>query len=303
MNINYLRHFVAVAQELHFGRAAHRLNIEQPPLSQSIRRFELYLGSPLFERSTHTGVRLTHFGEELLPSALRVLKEFDLVMEQARLRASGRKRPIKLGFVTAAILELIPSAIQQIKLSMPDIETVLYEGSTTELLEKLDNDEIDVCITLPTLQCPSGVQLVELKKDNTMLALCSSHPLASKELITLDDIRGENLIFFPQHINPYLYKHFTDYFNAHELNFKIKQIAKLTTTMLALVSAGLGICFIPQSAALLPFPNVVLREIPPLSTDVLWSLKLGWKPKRAPDHVSLFIEYLQQTQRDDASSS
>ncbi|TGG94259.1 LysR family transcriptional regulator [Natronospirillum operosum] len=298
MDIRHLRHFVAVAEELHFGRAARRLNMEQAPLSQSIKRFEEYLGGALFDRAARSGTQLTPLGQQLLPDARRLVSEFELTMQNAQLAATGEQRPVKVGFVTAGILQLVPQAIRRLHQVAPDIQVKLREAGTADLLDMLRDDELDVCITLPSEHCPPGIQMMEIRRDRTMLAICRHHALAEQKIITVDDIRKEPLIFFPRAVNPYLYKRLHDYFNAHDYTPSIEQEAKLTPTMLALVSAGLGVCFVQQSAALLPFPDVTLREIDDLSDAVPWSLMLAWKPRLANDGVMRFIDCLKAAAQD-----
>ena len=230
MNIQHFRHFLAVSEDLHFGRAAHRLNIEQAPLSQSIRRLENELGVALFDRSRRSGTRLTPAGTAMVEEARKTLAQFERAVSIAR-RAGGVDQVARVGFVTAATFDLLPRVVRQFSIDHPDNTLKLREGSSTELLDAVANDQVDLALVHPIRVMPPGLSLEDVRSDKTVVALPGNHALASRDSLDMDDLKDVPLIFFPRSVSPDLHRRFTDFFREQGVEPRIGQEARLTPTI------------------------------------------------------------------------
>lgn len=288
MDIRYFRHFLAVAEELHFGRAANRLNMEQAPLSQSIKRLETFLGVTLFDRSPRGGTKLTGAGQILKGEAEKAVSQFDRAISMTRRFAGSSLEPIRVGFVTAGVLDVLPNAVKSFSSRFPEIRVQLQEGSTSDMLAAVDADRIELALVHPIDNPPAGVVLEEIRRDRTMVALPQSHPFAGRKQIALKDLADEPLVFFPRTASPDLHKRFMSYFQEQGVTPQIEQEARLTPTILLLVAAGLGYGLVQESARKLPFPNIVFLPLADLPFELHWSLSLAWKPRVAAKPVQDF---------------
>ncbi len=292
MDIRHFRHFLAVAEELHFGHAAHRLNMEQAPLSQSIQRLETRLGVSLFDRSRRGGTKLTPAGVSLIPEARMAVLQFERAVSVARRAGHTADEPVRIGFVTAAILKLLPSTIRAYSAAFAGARVQLFEGPTADLLNRVIEDQIDIALVHPVDTPPPGLVLSELKRDRTIVALPRVSPVAAKKSVTMADLADEPLIFFPRMASPDLYRHFMAYFKAMGVEPRIEQEARATPTILSLVSAGLGYAFVQESARSLPFHNVVFRPLKDAPPQLSWRLSLAWKPSVATEACCNFVSQL-----------
>ncbi len=191
MNLRVLRSFIAVAEELNFTRAAQRLHLAQPALSQQISQLEQDLDVALLER-TKRSVRLTRAGRVYLEYARALVEDLDLARRSAQRAARGEEGRIAVGFATAA-RDLIPSAVRAFRESLPNVEVVLSELETQVQLNDLVRGAIDLAIAYDTLDTPDLEDEV-LRRDRFVLALPAEHRLAGREVIDLAEIRDEPLI-------------------------------------------------------------------------------------------------------------
>jgi DNA-binding transcriptional LysR family regulator len=293
VDLRYLRHFVAVAEELHFGRAAARLNMEQAPLSQSIQRLEKSLGVRLFERSAR-GTRLTRSGGVLLQEARAAIAQFEHALSATRAVEHGRQDPIQVGFVTAGILHLIPTAIRSYREQFADAQVKLIEAPTSDLLAAVEAGRLDLALVHPFEHNFPSLVLEDLQRDHTLIALPRQHPLARNSLVSFEDLAAEPLIFFPRSASPDLHDKIVAAFLDRGLTPRIEQEARFTPTILSLVSAALGYAFVQESAQALPFPGIVFRPLKDLPPDLFWSLSLAWKPQTATPATVTFVTQLRQ---------
>lgn len=291
MDIRYLRHFLAVAEELHFGRAAQRLNMEQAPLSQSIRRLEKWLDVSLFHR-TSRGTKLTKAGAILIDEARNAVQQFERAVVLARKAGGSVHEPVSIGFVTAGIYGLLPAAIRAYRLQFADARVQLAELPTNDLLDAVDQDKLDLALIHPLRRHPPSIVVEDLQRDRLVAALPRSHPLARRSTVSLSDLAPEPLIFFPRSASPDLHRRILDTFRAQALKPRIEQEARLTPTILSFVSAGLGYALVQESARALPMPGVVFRPIADLPAHLVWSLALAWKPKGASPLTQAFAATL-----------
>lgn len=290
MDIRYLRHFLVVADELHFGRAARRLNMSQAPLSQSIKRLEAHLNVRLFDRAPGAGTRLTDAGRRLRPEAERAVLQFEAALDTARQTSSQSSIVIRCGFVTLGLIGPLERAIRAMERSHPDVSVSLEEGSTTGLVERVANGRLDLALVHPLGRPPSDVRVRAVRRDRIVAALPAAHRLAGRDRVGLRDVANDPLILFPPSLGPDLHARIVDAFGALKLEPRIKQEARSTPTMLLMVAAGLGYALLPESARYLPFSNVAFVPLSDLPEHLDWGLWLAHRDGEASAAVLAFAE-------------
>lgn len=250
MDLRQIRHFLAVADELHFGRAADRLNMTQPPLSMSIRRLEEDLGVQLFHRTTKS-VTLTTVGAILRRHATQVMSDFDQLPTIARQAARGELGTLRLSFVSIASFDLLPRLVSRFRQAFPQVQLDLQEATSDVQLEALMEGRIDAGIIIrPSAALHPRFSSRTLRRD-TLLAAVSDRwaPAASLASGTLDfrSIADAPLIFFPRPFAPAYYDAVEAHYADHGRPLQVHQEAIQMQTIIGLVAAGLGISLVPRS--------------------------------------------------------
>ncbi|CAB3838008.1 LysR substrate-binding domain-containing protein [Achromobacter deleyi] len=255
-----LRAFVVVAEELHFGNAAARLNISQPPLSQLIRQFEAQVGAELFVRSTRS-VKLTRAGEVLLQHARRLLAEGDAAVHAARRAGSGDAGRLTVGFVSTAAYQVLPPALSRYRAEYPDVELALEHALTGELADKLAAGTIDLAIfrRLPRAEEPDFVY-ERVHREKMILALPADHPLNRYERVPMARLDGQDVVGFQREASFYFHSVQTRLFRDHNVRPHIVYESVLPT-LLSMVECGMGVALVPESAATLRGTGVQYRPL------------------------------------------
>ena len=272
------RQFVAVAEELHFGRAAIRLHMTQPPLTQAIAQLEKLLTVRLFDR-TKRSVRLTAAGALLLPPVYDLLARAQALPEQARAAAAGEVGRLRLAFVSTAGFSLLPGWVRAFREHYPLVQLDLLEATGDMQLQAFERHEIDAGIMLHSPGfAPVGLECRLIAKEALLLALADHHPLAAKVPLTLDDVLAQPLVIFPRRILPSLYDAIFGMYHAAAQSPQIAQEAIQMQTIVNLVSAGLGVAWVPESVKQFQRPGVVYRSVagkkgrrvPVCETSLVW---------------------------------
>lgn len=286
------RHFAAVAQELHFGRAAVRLAMTQPPLTQSIAQLETVLGLRLFERSKRR-VALTPEGAALLPDVLDLLARAQALPERARAIASGEIGRLRLAFVSTFGYDRLPAWVRAYRELHPQVTLELIEATGNVQLDGMEQGQIDAGFLLhaPGFE-PENLQRLAIAHEPLWLALPHNHSLA-QETAALDmaQVWRSAIVTYPRHSLPSIYDAvFGLYHQAGHLP-QVAQEAVQMQTIINLVSAGLGLAWVPQSVTQLRRPGVVYRRPPPAHT-VWCETSLVWPAamRRAP--VVGFVDFV-----------
>ncbi|KAA0892853.1 LysR family transcriptional regulator [Pusillimonas sp. ANT_WB101] len=247
MELRHLRYFCAVAQELHFTRAAERLGIGQPPLSMQIQQLERELGVILLLRGRR-GVELTEAGLAFREEALRVLSAAERAVETARRIGNSEIDKLTIGFtVSASIHPFVPRVIQASRERYPTVEIVLLQRTTNELVAAIRDKQIDVAfIRSPAPEAP-GVQVETLLHEPLIAALPSSHRLAQRQTISLRDLSGEPFIFYPRKVGTGIYDAVVHACQScgfvPEVRFEVPQM----TSVITFVAAGMGVSLVPET--------------------------------------------------------
>jgi DNA-binding transcriptional LysR family regulator len=259
MELRHLRYFVAVAEELHFGRAARRLHIAQPPLSQQIRRLEAELGTELLRRNRRR-VELTEPGRVLLEHARPLLADADGLVRLVRRAAGGEVGRLRVAFVGSATYRALPALVRAFRERLPDVDLVLSERTTTPQLAALRARQIDVGIVRPPV--PGDDLLLEpLVSESLVAAVSDDHPLAAHARIAAADLAAEPFVLFPRAVGSGLYDDVAGVCRAAGFEPHVVQQADDMQTIVSLVAAGVGVSLVPASVTALQLPGVAYREL------------------------------------------
>ncbi|HJQ20928.1 MAG TPA: LysR substrate-binding domain-containing protein [Gemmatimonadaceae bacterium] len=276
MELRHLRYFVAVAEELHFGRAAQRLHIAQPPLSRQIRDLERELGAPLFERVAR-GVQLTAAGRAFLPQARLTLAQAERAKRTALRAAQGEVGRLRVGFVDAATYsDVLPDVLGFFRMHLPQIGVSLFEMDSAQQEDALREGRIDMGIVQrPPADAERWLALEEVYRDPLVLALPEEHRLAQKPRLAMEDLRDEAFVLLFRSSDPELWDTIIARCRAAGFSPRVMQEAGAWHTLAGVVSAGVGVAFVPQSLAGLKRPGVVYRSVRGFSAEL--TLYAAWK--------------------------
>ncbi len=293
MELRHLRYFIAVAEELHFGRAAQLLGISQPPLSQQIQALEHELGTRLFER-TNRRVQLSESGRLFLDEARLVLAQADKAADVARRAQAGELGELKVGFTTSApFTSSIPQAIFAFRQRFPDVHLALQEMNSREVAAGLEDESIHVGIMRP-LALPESLRVVELLREPLVAIINADHPLAqgSDQGLQLCALAHEPFVFFPRTYGSGLYAQLFDLARAAGFSPKITQEAGEVMTIIGLVAAGLGVTVLPASYRRMRIDGVVYRTLlDPDATSAVWLVQR--KDQQSP-RARAFVQLVTQ---------
>lgn len=275
MELRHLRYFIAVAEELHFGRAAERLGISQPPLSQQIQALEEEIGARLFER-TNRRVELTDAGRLFLDESRQVLAQVDKAVLLARRAHLGELGELKIGFTSSApFTSTIPSSIHAFRKAYPDVHLDLQEMSNRQVLKALLEESLQVGVIRP-LALPDAVHWVELFREPLVAVLRADHPLAagSEDGLAIAALAEEPFVFFPRSYGTGLYDQVIALTRQAGFSPRIAQEASEAMTIIGLVSAGLGVSILPASFRRTRVDGVVYRTLSdPEATTAVWLVR------------------------------
>ncbi|MGJ0383879.1 LysR family transcriptional regulator [Paenarthrobacter nicotinovorans] len=259
MELRQLRYFLVVADELHFGRAAERLHLTQPPLTVAIRRLETELGVQLFDRTTRR-VALTPAGEAFRNRIQGAVTELDDAASDVASVAAGFSGRIRVGFVSSASYSIIPEAIRVFRERRPRVELVLSPLTSGEQIEQLLDGELDLGVLRDPGEVP-GLTLELLSTEALVAVVPEAHPLASRAEIRPQDFQGEPMILFPYRLMPGFIARVLNLFDKAGVSPYVVQQTIHQETVLGLVAAGLGLSILPESVRRFQMPGVVAKPI------------------------------------------
>ncbi|WP_283195621.1 LysR family transcriptional regulator [Rhizobium sp. AN80A] len=266
MELRHIRYFLAVAEERNFTRAAARLGIGQPPLSQQIRDLENEIGAALFHRVPH-GAELTEAGSAFLPEARAAIASAEKAKLAAQRATRGETGRLALGFTaSSAFNTAVSGTIRRFRGQWPDVSLSLTEMNSNWLMEKLMRQEIDAAFIRPGLEDPKDVLLKRLADEPMLIALPAHHPLAKLKTVPLAALAGEPVILFPRTVGLSLYDDIVRGCRDAGFELVVTQEAPQIPSVVNLVAADLGVSIVPASIAHLALDGVAYRPIegPPL---------------------------------------
>jgi DNA-binding transcriptional LysR family regulator len=262
MELRHLRYFIAVAEEGHVTRAAERLGMQQPPLSQQIRALERELDAQLFRRKPR-GVELTEAGRALLADARTIFAQLDHAVAATRRTARGEEGRLGVGFTSSAPFHpFVPRVIRAFREAFPRVALTLEESGTTELIDGLRHDRIDLAFIRTPVADPQGLTVHALLDEPMVVALPVGHPLAAGGgALALKALAGEIFIVYRRPSGPGLYDAIIAACRGAGFSPRVEQEAPRIVSTLNLVAAGLGLSLVPGSLSRMNMDGVVYRPL------------------------------------------
>jgi DNA-binding transcriptional LysR family regulator len=273
MELRHLRYFVAVAEELHFSRAAERVGIAQPPFSQQIKHLETEVGTQLLSR-TKRRVELTAAGKVFLEEARKTLAQAEQALQMTRRAARGDVGQLSVGFVSSAVYGKFASIFGLMRARHPDVALVLQDLTSEEQYEAITAHRLDIGLVRPPTFHAEGFESRVVLREPLMLVLQEGHPLAGKKRISLAALAHEPFLLVPRQLGPAFYDQVVGMCATAGFVPRVIQEARSTQTIVSLIAGGMGVSIVPASMQSLQRVGVVYRPLqPPVSTTdlaVLW---------------------------------
>lgn len=287
LELRRLRYFCAVAEELHFGRAADRLDLAQPALSQQVKILERELGVTLFVRSSRR-VTLTAAGAVLYPDAVALLAAADELVARARTVGAGAAGRLRVHTTRSAPTGEAAALIDRFRVAYPDVELQLVTGFTGWNLEELRAGRSDVVFARPPVDRDDGIEVVELRQEELVVVLPAGHPLAAKRRLRPPDLAGGDVVSWPRRNAPGMH----DRIEAQVWEGRRPKVVREEPDdeqVLRAVASGVGLAvIIGTRLASLRVPGVVVRRFTPPVPTV--GLAVAWRPKAAPPAAARFVQ-------------
>lgn len=290
MELRHLRYFVAVAEELHFGRAAERLFMAQPPLSQQIKQLEVELGFDLFER-TNRRVRLTEAGKVYLEEARVILRRVEDAKVKAFRVSRGETGWIGVGFVASSSYDILPDVLRRFRDLYPDVELVLAELLSIDQIGALREKRIHVGFSRMSI-VERGIVCETIATERLLVALPSRHPLAGASSIRVRDLEGQPFIQFPKASESSYYQVIEGLCSAEGFAPSVIQKTDEVQTAISLVVAGLGITIVPEPIQNLLRDGIVYR--PFIEPSPVVNLAMAYREDETSPVLPRFLEVARQ---------
>ena len=290
MELRHLRYFVAVAEELHFGRAAARLNMAQPPLSQQIRQLEKEIKVTLFARNKRS-VALTEAGRVFLAETRRTLAQADrsvYVVQQAERGEIGR---LVIGFISSATYSVFPDILRSFRMRYPKIEVMLDESTTERQLQALHDNKIDIGFLRAPIEDKS-LNLITVVREPIVAAVTDFHPLAKAHAIELRLLAGEPFISLPRKLLPGYYDYIAQACRKAGFELRVSQEARQVHTIISLVAAGMGVALVPASLRKAQRKGVRFLDLqPPITLST--GIDVAYRADNVSSVLKSFIDIVQ----------
>ena len=281
INFRLIRHlwlFLAVAEEQNFGRAAKRLGMSQPPLSEQIQVLEQALKVKLFDRSRR-GAKLTPVGAAILPAVRKFaeqLERLELAVEEA---VAGQSGVLTIGAISTAMFDVLPGLIEQLKNDYPHLTVSVREIDSVEAVPALETSDIDLAFARLDGDLGASIKSLPLLEDRLVVAMAADHPLASRSRINLSSLANESLVMFSRKVSPVYFDNLIATCKASGFSPRVLHEVRSVASQIAFVSYGQGIALVPASLKKLAPANVVFR---PLSQKLnVVTTAVAWNAERA----------------------
>jgi DNA-binding transcriptional LysR family regulator len=288
MELRHFRCFVAVAEELHFGRAAERLHLSQPPVSLAIKELETELGLRLFERNSRR-IALTPQGEEVLRDARAILARTESLKQHASMAAAGLGGSLSIGFISLAAYSFLPDLLKRFTADFPGVRLSLQESSTDRIVSDLESGALDIgCLfPLPLLSPSLGYRATN--RYPLVIALPEGHPLAGMARVPLARLADERFLLFERHNGPMMFDTVVAACMRHGFSPRLFH-ARQQHTIVSLVSGGMGVALVPSCVQVMRREGVVYRPLRGEKTQV--ETGVAWRADDDTFIVREFLRYL-----------
>ena len=295
LEINQLRCFVAVAEELHFSRAAERLHMTQPPLSRQIQLLEHSIGLPLFVRSNRM-VRLTPAGRNLLPEARSILRLAEQARNSALRVGLGEEGRVVIGFTAVAGYQFLPDMLVGLRKALPGIDLQLRELVTAWQLEALEQGHLDLGLLRPSSR-GEGLQDRCVASESLVAAIPVEHPLAKLRSLHLNDFNDQAMVMYSPDEARYFHDLVRQIFHAQQVFPRYEQHVGQVHSVLALVRSGFGAALVPESASRLHYEGLVYRRVGGLAPAKPVELHMLWRHDNDNPALARVLTHLDRQHR------
>lgn len=292
INFRLIRHlwlFLAVAEEQNFSRAAKRLGMSQPPLTEQIQILEHALKTKLFERSRQ-GARLTPAGAAILPAVRKFaeqLGQLELAVHEA---VSGQAGVLTIGAITQAMIDVLPPLIDRFKAEHPQITVAVREIDSAEAITALESGDIDLAFARLEGNLGKNIRSLPLTEDRLAVAIPRDHPLAARTRLTLANLVDEPMVMSSRQVSPNYFDYLIGVCKAHGLSPRVLHEVRSVTSQIAFVSCGQGVALVPASMKKLAPDNVILKPLTPRLSVV--TAAVVWNGARANPLVEALLALL-----------
>ena len=292
VELRHLRYFLATAEELNFGRAAERLGIAQPGLSQQIKALEEIVGTPLFDR-TRRSVQLTLAGELFAAEARKTIAQAEMAMLAARQAGRGEVGRIAVGYVgSAAYTGMLTRILNKFRSAYPDVELQISEMEMMRQLDQISEGKLDIGFIRPPVKLPLSVASVQVLQERLMLAMPADHPLAARAKVPLAPLNGE-IFITPRHPpNVSFHKYTTQACQAAGFFPRLGPQGRDFVTITSMVSIGLGVALVPQSVRCIQLPGVRFKQI--AGSPILAELAVAFRRSEPSPAARAFAQHVRR---------
>ncbi|RAS20369.1 LysR substrate-binding domain-containing protein [Paraburkholderia bryophila] len=289
--IRQLWMFLAVAEEKHFGRAAERLNMSQPPLTEQIKVLEQSLKLTLFERSRR-GTQLSASGAAILPAVRQFADQVERLERVVREVAAGQTGVLQVGAITSAMLETVPAVLNELKRGYPNLKVFIREIDSVEAIPALEAGELDVAFVRLDGNVGHAIATLPIAEDRLAVAVPRDHPLAALSRVRLRSLADESLVMSSRQISPAYFDFLTAVCQSHGFAPRVLHEVRSVTSQIAYVGCGQGIALVPSSMRKLASENVVIR---PLKERVMVvTAALAWNANRHHPMVDAVVSWAKE---------
>jgi len=282
-----LKSFIALAEELHFGRAAKRVNLSQPALSLQVQGIEEELQVKLFFRNRRR-TELTQAGEVFLVEARDVLLRTEQAITTVRRAALGQVGTLRIGFISTAAAIITPNLVKRFRDRYANVDIELRNVLTWDQLAQLQERKIDVGFLRMPLPTPSDISTRVIHRERFVLLLPADHALAQIKTLSLSECQGANFVMYTRKMAPGFHDLTMNILHTNGLTPHVVQEAAEMYTLISLVATGLGIAIVPASVALHMVENVVVRELP--TVQARSEIAIAWKKDNVSPTTQLFLK-------------
>lgn len=292
INFRLIRHlwlFLAVAEERHFGRAAKRLGMAQPPLTAQIQALEQTLKVKLFERSRR-GTCLTPAGAAILPAVRKFAEQLERLELAVREAASGQRSVLTIGAITSAMVEVLPPIVEKLKAAHPDVTIAMREIDSVEAAPLLQSGDIDLAFARLEGEIGAGIRSLPLREDRLAVALPGEHPLAGRSRIRLAALADEDFVMFYRRVSPGYFDSLIAICRAAGFAPRIVHEVSSVASQVAYVGCGQGIALVPAAMKKLAPETVVIRPLAEKTSVV--TTAVAWNATRENPLVAATINAL-----------
>ncbi|MGP8201819.1 MAG: LysR family transcriptional regulator [Limisphaerales bacterium] len=294
MELRHLKYFVAVAEELHFGRASERVGIAQPPFSQQIKKLEEEIGVPLLWRSKRH-VELTAAGKVFLVEARKILAEAGKAGHMARRAARGEIGQLSVGFVSSAFYGEFTPVFRIMRARHPDVALALQDMTSEEQVRAMKENKLDVGLVRPPVPGAEGLAFEVVLREPFVVVLPKSHSLARQKSLAVNDLAQESFLMVPRSLGPGFYDQIIQLCAQSGFAPKVALEISSTQTIVSLIAGGMGVSLVPYSLQHLRRTGVVYRPLKPPVPKT--ELAVMWRAEDSSPALSLFLGIIREVAR------